>query len=349
MFGTPLWQYCASLIYIFLAFYISKALDFLTRVWLKKLTVKTETKFDDLLLDLLNGPTKIIAFVIFLRVGLELFSWPLMIRNFLGKAFTIVVAFSLTYATLKFIDLAMGYWKDRTKADGDKTFDEHLFPVIRKSLKLFVIVVATLVTLDNIGVNITAAIASLSIGGLAIGLAAQDTLANLFGAVAVFADKPFRLGDAIQLGDVTGTVESIGMRSTRVRNPDGSLVTIPNKTMGNATITNMARRPSLKTEMNFALAHDLPAEKIREALKILEEVYRGHPMTGDLTLSFNKYTDASVNINVVHWWKGIDGRAQLAGMQELNLAVKERFDAAGIRFAHPLRTIYVKQESAAGK
>src|ERR1051325_12133922 len=108
--------------------------------------------------------------------------------------------------------------------------DEQLFPVIRKSLKLFVLVVAVLVTLDNIGVNITAAIASLSIGGLAIGLAAQDTLANLFGAVAVFVDKPFRIGDTIKLSDVEGTVESIGMRSTRVRNPDGFLVTVPNKT-----------------------------------------------------------------------------------------------------------------------
>src|SRR6185295_7219143 len=116
----------------------------------------------------------------------------------------------------------------RTGENRDKTFDEQLFPIIRKSLKLFVIVVATLVTLDNIGVNITAAIASLSIGGLAVGLAAQDTLANLFGAVAVFVDKPFRIGDAIKLESVTGNVEAIGMRSTRVRNLEGHLVSIPN-------------------------------------------------------------------------------------------------------------------------
>src|SRR6185437_7938652 len=101
------------------------------------------------------------------------------------------------------------YWRQRTRADTDRTFDEQLFPVIRKSLKVFIIVVSVLVTLDNIGVNITAAIASLSIGGLAIGLAAQDTLANLFGAVAVFVDKPFRIGDYIRLSDVEGSVESI--------------------------------------------------------------------------------------------------------------------------------------------
>jgi MscS family membrane protein len=345
IFGIPLWQYCASLIYIFLAFYISKILDFLTRVWLKKLTARTKTQFDDLFLDLLNGPVKILAFVIFLRVGLEVFSWPEMVRNSLPKAFTVIVAISITYAVLKFIDLAMGYWKHRTAVEADRTFDEQLFPIVRKSLKLFVIVVAALVTLDNIGVNVTAAIASLSIGGLAIGLAAQDTLANLFGAVSVFVDKPFRVGDFIKLDAASGTVESIGLRSTRVRNPDGHLITIPNKTMGNATITNITRRPNIKTEMNFGLTYDLPAEKVRRAVKILEDIYRADPMTGDLMLSFNKFENSSLNVFVVHWWKGTDFKAYLAGMQELNLTIKDRFDAEGIGFAFPSQTLYVKQDS----
>jgi MscS family membrane protein len=345
-FDIPLWQYCASLIYIFLAFYISKLLDLLTRVWLKRWAKNTATKFDDLLLDLLNGPTKVIAFIIFLRIGLEVFSWPVVVRGFLSKAFTIVVALSLTYTILKFIDLVMGYWKSRTRVEADRAFDEQLFPVVRKSLKLFVIVVAALVTLDNIGVNITAAIASLSIGGLAVGLAAQDTLANLFGAVAVFVDKPFRIGDMVELEGVKGNVESIGLRSTRVRNLDGHLITVPNKTMGNATITNITERPNIKTEMNLGVTYDTSPEKLRRALGILEEVYRGHTQTQDLILSFNKFADSSLNIFIVHWWKGTDNRAYLAGMQELNLTIKERFDAEGIGFAFPSQTVYLKQDSA---
>ena len=135
LFDIPLWQYCASLIYIFLAFYVSKFLDFLTRVWLKRWAAKSVTKFDDLLLDLLNGPVKIIAFVIFLRIGLEVFSWPLMVQTFLTKGFTVIVAISLTYTVLKFIDLVLGYWKQRAGDHRDKAFDEQLFPIIRKSLK----------------------------------------------------------------------------------------------------------------------------------------------------------------------------------------------------------------------
>lgn len=348
IFEIPLWQYIASLIYIFLAFYVSKLLDFLTRVWLKKWSEKTETKFDDLLLDVLNGPIKIIAFIIFLRIGLEVFSWPAIVQTILSKGFTIIVAWTLTYMALKFIDLVMGYWRQRTRPDTDRAFDEQLFPIIRKSLKVFISVVAILVTLDNVGVNITAAIASLSIGGLAIGLAAQDTLANLFGAVAVFVDKPFRIGDRIQLADVDGTVESIGMRSTRVRNLDGFLITIPNKTMGNTIITNITRRPNIKTEMNFGLTYDTSVEKLKLAVQILNDIYRAHPQTHDLMINFNKFTDSTLNIQVVHWWKGTDGRACLAGLQEMNFKIKERFEAEHLDFAFPSQTVYLKQDSEPG-
>jgi MscS family membrane protein len=343
--GNELWKYIFSLIYIFLAFYVSKFLDYLTRVWLKKWADKTESKLDDLLLQLLNGPVKIISFVIFLRIGLDVFDWPPEVQNVVSKGFTIIIAITITYAVMKLVDVLMGYWHLRTAADADPQFREQIFPIIRKTMKAFVVVVAVLVTLSNIGVNITAAIASLSIGGLAVGLAAQDTLANLFGAVAIFLDKPFKIGDRIQVENVDGPVESIGLRSTRIRNLDGHLVTIPNKTMGNATIINIAERPNIKTVMNIGITYDTPVEKVRLGLKIIEEVFRGHPQTADLVMSFNKFEGSSLNILVVHWWKGTDAKASLADMQEMNLALKERFDNEKINFAFPTQTLYLKQDS----
>lgn len=327
-----------------MAFYISKFLDFLTRIWLKRWAEKTETKFDDLILDLLNGPVKVVAFVIFLHIGLNIFQWPEAVQNVLTKGFTIIVAFTLTYMMLKFVDLLMGYWRQRTAITAEKAFNEQLFPVLRKSLKAFVVIVAVLVTSQNLGINVTAALASLSIGGLAIGLAAQDTLANLFGAVAVFMDKPFLLGERIQIDQVEGNVESIGLRSTRVRNGKGFLVTIPNKTVGNATITNITRRPSIQTEMNIGLKYDTSSEKVRLALKLIDEIYRSNPKTADLTVSFNRFAESALNILVVHMWNGSDHKEYLTGMQEMNLMLKERFDKEGIGFAFPSQTLYLKQD-----
>jgi len=344
--GNPLWKYLFSLIYIFLAFYISKFLDYATRIWLRRVAAKTQTQFDDMLLELLNGPVKIVAFVIFLRIGLEVFDWPEVVDMVLTKGFAIIVAVTITYMVLKLLDLLMTFWRKRVADEQDKAFNDQLFPIIRKTLKAFIVVVATLVTLSNIGVNITAAIASLSIGGLALGLAAQDTVANLFGAVSILLDKPFRIGDRIRLPDVDGVVETIGLRSTRVRNLDGHLITVPNKTMGNATITNITRRPNIKTVMNIGITYDTPRPQVERALAVLNEIYKNHPMTADVWISFDKFADCSLNLLVIHWWNSTDYKQYLGGMQELNLAIKERFDAEGISFAFPTRTLYVKQDSA---
>jgi MscS family membrane protein len=330
--GEPVWKYLASLIYVVLAFYVAKLSNLVTFVWLKKLTARTETKIDDLLLELLHGPVKVILFVVLLHIGLNIFDWSAGTRSYLSKGLILIVAASLTYVALKIIDMLLEVWRLRN-AHEDRKFNDQLFSVIRKSLNIFVIIVATLVTASNLGINITAVITSLSIGGLAVGLAAQDTLANLFGAIAVFADKPFQVGDYIKLDVAEGTVESVGLRSTRIRSPEGALVAVPNKTMGNAAITNLTRRQNIKTSMNLSLARALPEEKLQRALQILDEIYRKHPMTQDVWISFNQFAAGNINILIVHWWKGTDYQKYLAGMQEMNLAVKQRFDAQGVAFA----------------
>lgn len=344
--GNPLWKYAASLVYILLAFYVSKIIDWIVQVWLKRWTAKTKTNFDDLLLGLLHGPIKIISFVILLHIGLNLILWPAWVNDYLSKALQLVVAGSLTYVALKLIDLLISYWRIRTGREEDKAFNDMIFPMLGKGLKAFVVIVSVLVTSQNMGLNITSVLASLSIGGLALGLAAQDTVANLFGAAAVFVDKPFRIGDRIKLeGGVDGVVETIGLRSTRVRNLDGHLITVPNKTMGNATIINIAMRPTIKTQMVFGLTYDTTTEKMRKALAILNEIYRSHPMTHDVTIAFTQFADSSLNIQVAHWWKNTDYKEYLKGIQEINLTIKQRFDAEGLNFAFPSRTLYVKQDS----
>src|SRR5439155_6463237 len=252
-----LWKYLASLIYILLAFYVWKLIDFVTRVWLKKFAARTGVRLHDLLLNVLEGPIKIVVFVLFLNIGLNIFDWPANVKLYLSKALILVVAASLTYLAIKIVNRLLDLWRAHTAHEADRQFNDQLFSVLRKSLNTFVIVVAIMMAAQNIGINITAAITSLSIGALAVGLAAQDTLANLFGAVAIFADKPFRLGDQIKLDAIEGVVEEVGLRTTRLRHPEGHVVAIPNKTIGNAAVTNMTRRSSIKTVLNLALPHAL--------------------------------------------------------------------------------------------
>jgi MscS family membrane protein len=343
LLGEPFWKYLASLIYIVLAFYVSKILDFIIGVWLKRLTAKSETKYDDLVLDLLRGPVKVVAFVVFLHIGLAMFDWPPKIQLYLSKALIIVVACSITYVALKLVDVLLGLWREHHTSEEDRIFAAQLFPLLKKVAKVSVVIAAIVLTADNLGGKITSLLAGLSIGGLALGLAAQDTVANLFGAVAIFLDKPFRIGDMVKVEGVQGNIEQIGLRSTRIRNLDGHLVAIPNKTMGNAIITNITRRPTIRTEMNIGITYDTPTEKVKRATEILNEIFRADPKTHDLIISFNKFNDSALNIFVVHIWDGTEGKEHFDALQELNLKIKERFDAEKIEFAFPTQTLHVKQ------
>ena len=340
----PLWKYVASLIYIVLAFCVAWLLDWVVNVWLKRLAAKTETKYDDLLLELLRGPVKVVAFVIFLNIGLGVFDWPERAQNYLSHGLIVIVAWSVTYVLLKLVDLAFGLWRGKIVLPEDKIFAATLFPVIQRVAKVALVIVAVMLTADNLDMKITSLLAGLSIGGLALGLAAQDTVANMFGAVAILLDKPFHIGDRIKVESVDGTVESIGLRSTQIRNLDGHHVSVPNKLMGNAIITNVTRRPTIKTEMNLGLTYDTPVEKVKRATLILEEIFQANPKTADLLISFNKFGDSALNLFVAHVWEGTDAKEHFAAMQEWNLQIKQRFEQEKIELAFPTQTIHLKSE-----
>lgn len=345
LLGEPLWKYVASIVYLFLAFYVARLLDLLIQVVFRRWAAKTKTQLDDLVLKLLRGPIKVVAFVVLVHIGLNVFTWQPWVTRYLSNGLKIVVAISLTYVVIKLVDVLLALWQAHLRDQKDEQFQKQLFPIIRRSLQVFVVIAAFLVTAPQLGLDITGLIASLSIGGLALGLAAQDTLANLFGAVAVLVDKPFHVGDRIQLDSVDGVVEDIGFRSTRVRNLDGHVVTVPNKTVGNATITNITRRPNIRTIMNLGITYDSTRAQIEQALQITREVFREHPNTHDVWVSFNKYGDFALNLQVIHWWNNTNYQAYLQGIEAMNLQLKERFDAAGLSFAFPTQTIYVKSDA----
>jgi MscS family membrane protein len=330
--ATPLWKYLASLIYMLLAFYLAKVVDWLAAIGLRRVVSRTQTVVDDVLIQLLHGPLKVVIFAVLLIMGLNILAWSERIKSYLSRALILIVAIAVTYLGVKSLCLLLQAWKRRI-AHQDKKFNDQLFGLMSKSVTAFLVIVAVLLTAQNLGINMTAAIASFSIGGLAVGLAAQDTLANLFGAVAVLTDKPFQVGDQIRLDGAEGTVEIIGLRSTRVRNTEGHLVSVPNRVMGNAIVTNITRRPTIKTVINLTLPRTMPADKLRRALELLREAYCEHPNTEDAWVNFNQFAGPNLNILINHWWKGTDYRQYLAGIEEMNLRVKQRFDAEGIPFS----------------
>ncbi len=344
--GNPLWQYLSTLIYVVLAFVVSKALDGFVKNRLQQWAARTANQWDDLLVRLVDGPVKIVSFVILLNVGLQLFDWPAAVEVYITRATLIAVAFSVVYVLLKTVDAAAGLWTTRIREGGDRAFNVHFVALVGKAAKVVLCIVAVLTLLQNLGVNITAILGSVSVLGLALGLAAQDTVANLFGAVAVFLDRPFKVGDRIRVGgDVDGTVEEMGLRATRVRTVDGFLVTVPNKQVGNNTVTNVTARPTIRTVLDFGVTYDTSADGIRKAAALLREIFGAHPLTTDVTVHFNRFGDFNLNLNVVWVCNTTEWKVYTVALEELNLRVKERFDAERIEFAFPTQTVHLRQSA----
>lgn len=345
--GIPRWQYAASVVYLILAFYLSRALDWFIQNRLKHWGAKTLTEWDDILVKLADGPVKAITLVFLIHIGLELYDWPSWLEINLSRLSLIVGAVALTFIALRVIDLAIAAWRRQTKQGGDVAFNDQFVLLIGKLLKAVLILITSLTLLGNLGVDITAILGSVSVLGLAFGLAAQDSVANLFGAVAVFVDKPFKVGDRIKVGsDVDGVVEAMGLRATQVRNADGFLITLPNKSVGNNTVINVSARPSIRTVLNYGLTYDTPAHRIDFAASLLRSIFTAHSLTGECQVTFNRFDASALNIEVNHQCLTRDLPTYQTALHGLNLQVKERFDAEKLEFAFPTQTVFLKKDTS---
>lgn len=250
------------------------------------------------------------------------------------------------YRLVDIIEFYLRRWTARTKT----LLDDQLVPLIRKTLRVFVVIVAALFIAQNIFEwKIGTLVAGLGIGGLAFALAAKDTLANLFGSVTIFADRPFQMGERVVIKGHDGVVEEVGFRSTRIRTLTGHLVTIPNAVVANETVENIGRRPYIKRVLDVTITYDTPPEKVRQAVDIIREIlearkdhfHQDYPPR----VYFNDFNPASLNIVVYYWFSPPDWWAYLGFNHEFNMELLKRFNEAGLEFAFPTQTLYLKQDS----
>jgi len=247
------------------------------------------------------------------------------------------------------IELALRRLMRRTGAP----IDEKLGPLIRKTLRVGLWIVGGLFIARSVfEQEIGAWLAGLGIAGLAISLAAQDSLKNLFGSVTILMDRPFRIGERILFAGYDGVVEEIGFRSTKLRTLTGNVVTIPNSKIVNDPVENVGRRPSIRRIMNVTITYDTPAAKIKEAVQIIRGILEEdeirepiHPVIDGDELPprvyFNDYNAESLNIFVIYWYAPPVYWDYMDHAQKLNLRIFEEFEKAGIEFAFPTQTLYL--------
>jgi MscS family membrane protein len=197
-----------------------------------------------------------------------------------------------------------------------------------------------------LGTNVTALFASVGIGGLALALAAQDTVSNFFGSLMVIVDRPFQVGDWIKTGDVEGTVEEVGFRSTRIRTFYNSLITLPNSNLIKASVDNLGDRTYRRWSTRLGIAYDTPAEKIDAFCEGIRELVRRHPYTRKdyFHIYFNEFGADSLQILVYVFFFTPEWATELRERHRLGVDIIRLAREIGIEFAFPTQTLYLRQE-----
>lgn len=263
------------------------------------------------------------------------------------KATDIAGAFAILWFIYRLVDVIDARIK-RWAASTESTIDDIVAPLLGKTLRVFIIAIGGIIIIQNLtGIKIGPLLASLGIGGLAVALAARDSIANFFGTITILFDKPFQVGERIVIDQYDGVVESVGFRSSRIRTLTGHLVSIPNEKIVNSSLENIGRRPHVRWLTNIGITYDTPPEKAEMAVQIIREILENHEgMKEDFLprVYFNGFNDWSLNILVIAWYHPPNYWDYQAWLQKTCLEIMQRFEAEGIDFAFPTKTIHLAND-----
>lgn len=258
--------------------------------------------------------------------------------------FTIAVALFL-YKLVDVVEFYLYRWAGRTETK----LDDMMVPVIRKALRITIAIIALLFIAQNVlHKDITTLLAGLGVGGLAVAIAARDTIANFFGSVMIFTERPFHIGDLVKIGDYFGTVEEVGLRSSKIRTLEGHLITIPNANVATTAIENISARPFIRKNFSITITYNTPPEKVQRAVDIIKEVISSFPQTSSdenypPRVYFDNFNDWSLNLLVYYWVKPADWWEYLQTTHNINMEILKRFNEEGIEFAFPTQTVYLNR------
>jgi MscS family membrane protein len=244
---------------------------------------------------------------------------------------------------LRIVSLLRSYMLFVTEQTSSPT-DEHMVPIVARIINVLIISAGFVQILGIFYVNVTALIAGLSIGGLAIALAAQETVKNLFGSIMIYADKPFKIGDIITVGAVTGTIEDIGFRSTRIRTFDTSLISIPNGNLMNETINNLGLRKQRRYNTALNIAYHTPPLLVESFVEGLREIALTHPEVDkdEFYIHLNNLGPSSIDIIFVIFFKTKEWALELKWKEQIIASILELASSLGVEFAYPTTSLHIE-------
>ena len=340
-------QILISFAILLLTLLVRKALLEFVFARLRILTARTAFRYDDELLVAMEGPAGSFLLVLGLFFSITALSLDPVIDRAVFRIFQASTLVVLFWGILRLVDLVSGILQDIARERDQSIY--HFIPLIKKASRVFLIIIGAILVAQNLGYSVGSLLAGLGIGGLAVALAAQESLANFFGSVSIAADRPFKVGDWIQVGDrVDGDVEEVGLRSTKVRTWAKSQLSIPNKVLANEVIENWSRMPKRRVKQVIGVTYETKPDQMEELVEAIRAILKGDPDVHQefILVNFTDFGSSSLDILVYYFTVTTKWLAHMDIRQRINLEIMRAIEARGLSVAFPTRTVYFEGEVA---
>jgi MscS family membrane protein len=345
LFEIALWQWLALALLVLLVWAAAWLLaDGLVRL-LRPVVARSASDFDDRLLALMLAPLRLILTVALFGLGTLVLQLSIPARDFFRAVEITLVVVGVTWLLLRAVDLGAAVLEERLATE-QRDAAGHFVPIGARALKTAVAVMAGLAALDSFGLDVTAVIAGLGVGGIAVALAAQKTLENVFGGITILADQPVRPGEFCRFGDKIGTVEEIGLRSTRVRTLDRTVISVPNAEFSTLQIENFAARDRMRLVLPIGLRYETTPDQLRHVLVGLRALLHRHPrvLPDPLRVRLVGFGDCSLDVELYCYIDTADWDEFLAIREDVFLRVMDVVAESGTGFAFPSQTAYLARD-----
>lgn len=339
LLGNTIQAWGISILIVLGAYVLMKIVSFISKRYISPFVTKTTNKLDDVIFFSIEAPLLFAIILIGIWIAIHRLTYPDSIGTTIASAYKVLIVLNATWMLARLANSMLdNYWTEGSK--------HRMLPVIKRALLVIVWAIGIATALSNIGVNISALLGTLGIGGIAFALAAQDTVKNIFGAFTILTDKPFNIGDTVRIDSYEGTVIDVGIRSTKIQNYDKRIITLPNYKVADASIINISSEKSYRRiTVKLGLTYDTTPGKMNEAIQILKDIPNkiDHVKKKDVTVFFSDFADSAMVITFIYF---IDKKG---GVQEVtshvNMEILSSFNAAGLNFAFPSQTLYIEKKN----
>lgn len=334
--GNPVEKYLIAL-GVFLGIFIGlRIFRRVVLIRLEKLALRTENKLDDQIVHMLENTSSFFYLFLTFYLSVKVLNLDGRFLQILDGAFVVL----LVYEAMKVAQVLLDFTFKRLETSKNKT----AIHGIKIIAKMFLWVMAILLILDNLGFEIKTLVASLGIGGIAIALAAQNILSDLFSSFTIYFDKPFQIGDYIVIGNDRGTVEKIGLKTTRIRTSQGEELVISNRELTSTRVQNFKKMKRRRTSFQIGIEYGTPSAKMKKLPGLIQKIIESYGKKTEFSrCHFSTFGESSLLFDIVYFVDSGDYGEFMDIQQVINLGIKDMFEKEGVSMAFPTQTIFVKQ------